>query len=66
MFFLLSFCNCDEPEKKDQLDTDAFPNSEQIWGMALTMLATVVCWIFYTKVCEGYTSYARPGPQHQR
>ncbi|CAH2237500.1 jg12833 [Pararge aegeria aegeria] len=42
--------NCEEPDQKHNNSNDVFPNAEQIWGMVGTILATLVCWIFYTKL----------------
>lgn len=48
--YIVSFCGCDEPEPKPNLDDDTFPSSDQIWGMVGTIFATVACCIAYTKV----------------
>lgn len=48
--YIFSFCSCDEPEIKANLNDDTFPSSDQIWGMIGTILATVACWFVYTKV----------------
>lgn len=47
---VISFCGCDEEEQKSHFDDDLFLNTKQIWGMIGTILATVACWVFYTKV----------------
>lgn len=47
---LIYFCGCDESEEKSHFDDDLFPNSKQLWGMIGTILATVACWVVYTKV----------------
>ena len=49
--YIASFCSCDEPELKPNLNDDTFPSSDQIWGMVGTILATVACWLVYAKVC---------------
>lgn len=49
--YMFSFCSCDEPELiKSNVNDDAFPSSDQIWGMVGTILATLACWVVYTKV----------------
>lgn len=47
--YVYSFCSCDEPNQKSSTD-DIFPSTNQMWGMIGTVLATIACWIFYTKV----------------
>ncbi|KAF9795086.1 hypothetical protein SFRURICE_004458 [Spodoptera frugiperda] len=53
LLYIASFCSCDEPELKSNNNDDTFPSSDQIWGMIGTILATVACWIVYTKVRIG-------------
>ncbi|KAJ8734812.1 hypothetical protein PYW08_014062 [Mythimna loreyi] len=55
--YIVSFCSCDEPEHKPNLNDDTFPSSDQIWGMVGTILATVACWIVYTKIRIGRKRY---------
>lgn len=50
LLHFISFCSCDEPEKKFNVEEDSFPSSDQIWGMLGAIMATVACWIYHTKV----------------
>ncbi|KOB75938.1 Uncharacterized protein OBRU01_06617 [Operophtera brumata] len=45
--YMLSFCNCDEPQEPSHFEDDVFPSSKQIWGMIGTIAITLACWLIY-------------------
>lgn len=47
---MIFFCNCDEPKQRYKIDGGTFPSMDQVWGMVVTVIMTIACWLLYSMV----------------